>query len=316
MATRSETTNLYPEVILPYLNDVKNCIQEATLFDGKLKDLINHVDILNGKMIRPAILLLTAKGLGKVRHEHIKAAAALEMVHNASLIHDDIIDQASVRRDRKSLNQKLGNSAAVLLGDLLITRSMGILQEIQNKTILPSVTQTVSEMCLAELLQNQSLFKFNFTESDYIEIIQGKTASLFELSFKLAAMISSCRQEQTHRLAEAGLNFGTAYQIIDDCNDMFSDDTQKLSDIKQGIITLPMIRLFESNASSKKTIIDSIENQDYKMLEKILLASDAKQYSLQLAKSYIEKGIACLDSIHDETTKQSIISIFKEQAAI
>lgn len=311
MAPLSKTTNLYPEQVQLHLEKVCDCIDMQMNFENQVGSFIEKADLLNGKMLRPALLLLAAEGTGGVTAEHIKAAASVELIHNASLMHDDVIDQSSKRREDLSVNQRLGNSTAVLLGDLLMTKAFGLLQDIGDGEILPTVTETVSSMCMAELTQNQRLFDFDISESDYLDIIRGKTASLFGLSFKLAALISGCRQNDVETLTSAGLNFGMAYQIIDDCNDIFASGSENLSDIKQGIVTLAFIKLFKDKPACRSEIAGLIENKDFDKISALISSCDTKEYSLNLAKSYIAKSADLLGPILDVTAKSAIISIFK-----
>lgn len=206
------------------------------------------------KRIRPALALLSGAACGGVGDAHLDLAAAAELIHMATLAHDDVIDDAAVRRGRAALNATWGNSVAVLYGDLLLARAFELLAEGPAAGLLPAVVRTTREVCEGELLHLRRRFDIAMTATEYLEIASRKTASLFAACCRGGAALAGAPPEAAGRLERFGRGFGVAFQIADDCADLTSADGGKdrLKDLAGGRVTLPLIEALAAPADGDR----------------------------------------------------------------
>lgn len=235
-----------------------------------------------GKMLRPALLLLSSKiGKGKME-KAIDLAASIELIHTATLIHDDIIDNARLRRKKPSFNVKYGRDAAILFGDYLFSKSFKILSALRIPKVTEILLKATNSICRGEMQQLNSAFR-PLSESEYIKIVTRKTASLFSACCEIGGVLSGMRKKKVGALERYGQNLGVSFQIIDDYLDRNSDDkkTGKSAglDAKGGKITLPVIC---SNA-----------------------------YSLSIARKYGEKAVKELDVFDEDRVKKSFVGLVR-----
>lgn len=205
-----------------------------------------------GKMIRPGLVLLTAAATGGIREEHITFSALLEMVHMASLIHDDVLDKADIRRDQPTPNSLWGNELAVLLGDTLLSQAMVMGSEIGNIRFIHKIALAMRDLCQGEVEQSTRLWDLEMTRADYYEIIRKKTATLFAMAMSGAALLQELDEEMVEHLDRMGTLLGISYQIYDDCLDMLGIDEAAGktlgTDTEKGKLTLPIFFLMESSS--------------------------------------------------------------------
>ncbi len=198
-----------------------------------------------GKMLRPSMLILASR-FGKYDSEKVlPLAAAIELLHIATLIHDDIIDNSKLRRGIETVQSKFGKDAAVYSGDYIIARSFMLINQQYDQDIVRSLSKKIVQICAGELKQYQLRYNLNISISDYIKIVTGKTAALFALSMYLGARAGGLEEKNARLFGLTGLRTGIAYQIIDDCLDYSGSDKTLLkssqNDLKQGFYTLPII---------------------------------------------------------------------------
>ena len=210
----------------------------------RVQTLIDGLLPFHGKMLRPALLLLTAEACGGVRDPHIGYGAALELIHTATLIHDDLIDDADLRRGKTTAHVRHGNTSAVLLGDYLYTHAFDLAAGIGDLRALQRLTATTNTICAGELHQQLAARDLDCTEAEYDAIIYAKTAALCELAAELGAI--GAAPEWGVAAAAYGRACGMAFQIVDDCLD-FSGDAQRVgktlaTDVERGRMTLPVLR--------------------------------------------------------------------------
>lgn len=254
------------------------------------------------KKIRPSLVFLFTKALNKkITPEIMNLAVATELIHNATLIHDDIIDNASMRRGKISLNIKLGNNLSVLAGDWLLSLAMKKLNECDNSDVIKIFSNALSNMCIGEINQHFSLNKIPSID-EYILKSQNKTAELFIASLKSMAILLKINEiDLVYSFAQ---NYGIAFQIKDDITNILKTDNSKpyLSDIYNGNYTLPVIYL------SKE--IDNIELLDKKEIaEKIIQNEKIISKTKLLVKDYSTKAIASLDFIRDNQYKAKLVEL-------
>lgn len=209
--------------------------------------LFEHIRNFRGKQIRPALLLMVAKqGGGFVTEDHIKIAAVVELIHTATLVHDDILDDARLRRNVETLHLHWGERVAVLMGDFIYSRAFALSTEVPGMAQV--LSRTTNTICEGELLQIRTRFKPDIREEVYLEIIRKKTAILHAVACDLGARLAELHPSECDRLYNFGLDLGMAFQIIDDCIDYAGDEAvagKSLgTDLHQGKLTLPLIYLF------------------------------------------------------------------------
>ena len=204
-----------------------------------------------GKMLRPLFVFLSARGGEAVDDELVSIAASMELLHIASLAHDDVIDNAARRRGELTLHQTQGSKRAILAGDYLLAMSMKLASGRFEQSLVARMTEGVERLCLSEIEQDENIGRFNVSREQYYSRIQGKTAELFGLSCFAGALLSGKSEEGCESLYQAGLDFGMAFQIQDDVLDYLGDSgimgKNGNTDIKNGIPTLPLILAMEDN---------------------------------------------------------------------
>lgn len=218
-----------------------------------------------GKMIRPGLVLLTAAATGGIRDEHITFSALLEMVHMASLVHDDVLDKADTRRDQPTPNALWGNELAVLLGDTLLAQAMVMGTEIGDIRFNHKMSLAMRDLCQGEVEQSTRLWEIDMTRAEYYEIIRKKTATLFAMAMSGAAMLQGLDDEMIEHLNRMGTLLGVSYQIYDDCLDLLGVDEAAGktlgTDAEKGKLTLPIFFLLESSSEDiAAEVREAVEN--------------------------------------------------------
>lgn len=240
------------------LTEIRRLIEQElnayrTMFDGTLRTqnplldmALHHVMRRQGKMMRPILLLLVARLTGKINEQVLHAAVALELLHTASLVHDDVVDESDRRRGQKSLNALLGNKAAVLVGDFLLSKALYHSAMTGSQRVVTWVSELGQTLSDGELHQLANLDKTEVSEEDYFEVIRKKTAVLFETCARAGALLSGGGEEDIRQLGRFGLQVGLCFQLRDDLLDYDNClDTGKPSgnDMHEGKLTLPVIHV-------------------------------------------------------------------------
>jgi len=261
-----------------------------------IADISSYLFKNEGKRIRPALLILCAKLLNYKGSEHIRMSALIETIHTASLLHDDIIDNSNLRRGQETVHTKWGNNITVLLGDYLYIKTLGLSLGSRNREIIRILTDTSTEMIDGELKEYYFSGNLNLKEKDYLEILEKKTASLFNAACLIGGLLAGGTDKEIEQLAEYGRNIGMAFQLIDDLLDYTGDQKELgkpvLSDLIEGRITLPLIyTLKNASFSEKKNIsglIDNIktDNSARNKLLKLVISNGALDYTVEKADYY------------------------------
>jgi octaprenyl-diphosphate synthase len=211
---------------------------------GPFGPLIDHLRHYRGKRLRPALLLLAAKACGKVTDAHRTLAAAVEMIHTATLVHDDVLDEAELRRHLPTVNAGWGNKVSILLGDMLFTHAFHLTSTVDRRAC-ELIGAATNRVCAGELRQVTERDNLDLTEVDYLVMIEGKTAALTECCGRLGAQYAGASEEVVARLASFGRNLGLAFQIADDLLDLTGsqEKTGKTlgTDLRERKLTLPVI---------------------------------------------------------------------------
>ena len=259
-------------------------------------ELVSYGCMLGGKRLRPALVLLAAKAVGKISREHYTLAAVVEMIHTATLVHDDVLDNAATRRHLATVNIRWDNEAAVLLGDFLFTHAFYLASTTGSTTACRLIGQATNRVCEGEIKQKGSRGNLQLTEAEYFEIVEGKTAALTECSCRLGALFAGADDDATHRLAEYGRQLGIAFQIADDLLDVVGE--QRVvgktlgTDLEQQKPTLPLIRTLNlCTEAERQTISDLLFNacdDRTQQLLPLLEKYDAIDYARQTAQRFVD----------------------------
>ena len=233
--------------------------QELVAKHPEIDEMIRYGCRLGGKRLRPALLLLTAKAAGKVTPSHLTLAAVVEMIHTATLIHDDVLDEALLRRHLHTCNQQWDNKPSVLLGDYLFTHAFYLASTLDSTFACQTIGKATNTVCEGELRQVRSCNNFDLNEADYLEIITAKTASLCACACQLGAYYADSTSHRVECFYNYGLNLGIAFQIIDDLLDIVgSESTMGKSlgtDLDQRKPTLPLIHVLSHlNADQREKL--------------------------------------------------------------
>lgn len=247
------------------LSEVEAAISaQAREFDPAVEPYISYACESSGKRIRPALVLLSGSALGPVGEEHTRLAVILELIHLATLVHDDIMDGAELRRDQATANARWGNATSVLLGDCLFAHALGLATTFADSEICRRVALASKEVCSGEIIQTQRRFDLKLKTADYYRIIEMKTAALFSVATELGARLSGGDASVIESMKAYGTKMGTAYQIYDDCLDIVGNEDEAgkslRTDLIKGKLTLPLLNLLESAGTRKERISQMILN--------------------------------------------------------
>lgn len=267
----------------------------------------NYIIAAGGKRIRPALLMLMAKALGYQGKLHQQLGATIEMLHTATLMHDDVVDEGMMRRGRPTANAQWGNSVAVLVGDFMYTRSFQMMIRIGNLDVMRALTDAANTLSEGEVIQMKNAHDPNVDESRYFAVIERKTSVLFEAAAKMAAAITpSCTSEQAQGLVNYALALGNAFQIVDDILDYSGDPHQSGknlgADFAEGKVTLPVIYALQACNDDQRAFIEQAIRSgegDFEKISSIILQTNAIEKCRQRALEEVEKGknaLSCIDS--------------------
>jgi octaprenyl-diphosphate synthase len=275
-------------------------IEEADrIFDHTLSQyrspfgtLIEHLGHYRGKRLRPALLLLTAKALGKVTPQHHTLAAAVEMIHTATLVHDDVLDEAELRRHIPTVNSGWGNKVSILLGDMLFTHAFHLTSTVDRRAC-EIIGEATNRVCAGELRQVTERGNLNLSEADYFAVIDGKTAALTECCGRLGALFAGASEEVATRLANFGRNLGLAFQIADDLLDLIGNEEAAGktlgTDLEQQKLTLPVIHCLNRLPAAEAESLRSAIREGESGLGRRVLAALEKTQSLAYARRRAEE---------------------------
>jgi octaprenyl-diphosphate synthase len=249
------------ELVRPDLEKVEIAIRaQVRDFDSAVEPYITYICNTAGKRIRPALAILVGGANGEVTEDHRKIGVILELIHMATLVHDDIIDGATARRSMPTANAKWGNALAVLLGDALFSHALTLATDFNSIEICKKVGQAAREVCQGEIIQTQRRFDLTLSKKDYFQVIEMKTGALFAAATGLAAAVSGLSAEQENSLASYGMKLGTAYQIYDDCLDLVGSEEivgkTLRTDLAKGKLTLPILNLLEASSEQQREEIN------------------------------------------------------------
>jgi octaprenyl-diphosphate synthase len=288
------------------MDEVERVLADAVRNDHSgVAEVVAHVSHYKGKRLRPALLLLTAKACGELTPKHPVLAAVIELIHTATLVHDDVLDEATTRRHVATANARWGNHNSVLLGDYLFTHAFYLATTLGDIRACQIIGAATNRVCEGELRQGLERGNLALSEAEYLDLIDAKTAELIACSSRLGALYSGATPHVVAAMERYGRLIGIAFQIADDLLDIVGEErtTGKSlgTDLEQQKMTLPLIRLLsrtsESNGTFLRQILCAPGNHKREALAPYLAESDALEYARQRALDYAARAKAELSSL-------------------
>lgn len=306
------------EVVRRELDDVESrIVTHASSFDPAVEGYVSYAIGGRGKRLRPLVALLSGGAIGEITSEHVDLAVIVELIHVATLVHDDIVDEAEWRRAQPTLNARWGNSLSVLLGDWLFAHALNLSADFDNVKVSRAIAGAAREVCTGEIIQTQRRFDLHLGIEDYLRIIEMKTGSLFAAAAELGAMLSKAESAQQESLRIFGQKIGTAYQIYDDCIDIAG--TERLtgktlgSDLRKGKLTLPVLMLLAGrNGADKEHFSQLILDARFEEIAQLLNSSQANgalTASIDAGQSLISQAQAQIDNLLSNPYSDGLIAL-------
>jgi octaprenyl-diphosphate synthase len=296
------------------LGQVKELINEQLLCcpdEIGIRRLVEHLNGCGGKMIRPGLVLLAGGAVGKITYKHIRIAAIMEMIHNATLLHDDVIDEGQRRRGQATVNSLWGNESAVLLGDFLLSKVFKMCTDLEPQ-VAKIIATAAGRTCEGELRQIAQRENWQLSETEYLDIITEKSAALFSGCCYLGGFLGGAGEIEVRMLSDFGLNLGIAFQITDDLLDIIGDEvkTGKTlgSDVDKNKLTLAVIHLLGvMDEKGRIAVINSLCNKAG--MVKMLRSSGSLEYAYGRAQEFAEQAIATIEGFNQSECKNALIEL-------
>lgn len=281
---------------------------------GWISDLCAHVVQFQGKMLRPAVLLLAGRACGELKPAHATLAAVVELVHLATLVHDDVLDEADIRRRAATVNRLWGNSRAVLMGDFIYSHAFHLCSSLDSQFAARLVGATAVTVCEGEMMQVANRGNYDLAEDVYLDIITRKTAVLVEAACQLGAWASGADEATTARLRLYGRSIGLAFQIVDDVLDLVGEEAEVGKslgrDVCEGELTLPLIHHLRSASPARRaTLLGQLRGDAANrgaLVVAQLRASDSIAYAEAVATEHIAAARQALDGLPHSAARDSL----------
>jgi len=304
---------------------------DLAAFDRRLHDVlqadsrlitavIRHLMTVRGKRLRPAVLFLSARSGGFTSARMVDAALAIEIIHTATLLHDDVVDESTMRRGQDTVNNKWNNLVSVLMGDFLFSRAFTVMVRVGSPQLIASISRATERVSFGELRQIEESGNYNLGEREYLEIISDKTASLFAVACEAGPILKKAGQSVRRRFFRMGEDIGIAFQIADDLLDYIGDSRRTGkdtgADLAQGRVTLPLIySLSRSTAKTRQEIIRIMDNGiDRDGVDRILhfvREQGGIEYAFSAARSYSERAAELCDSLRNNIYSRTLKEILR-----
>src|SRR5258707_164435 len=254
------------EPVEPFLQGVADRLAaQIHAFDSEIAPYAQYALTSQGKQLRPALVALSGAATGQINDNHTKVAVIIEMVHLATLVHDDVVDEAELRRARPTLTANWGNEISVLVGDCLFAHALKLAASFPTPEICRAVAAATNTVCSGEILQTQCRKNFELSRAEYFKVLSMKTGELFALSCDLGAFLTGAAPGQRAALRQYGLALGTAYQVYDDCLDLFGSEAsvgKSLgTDLVNGKMTLPVLVALERSGVADRATLEKLIGQ-------------------------------------------------------
>ena len=297
---------------------VDDVIRQRLASDVALINQISHYIIsAGGKRIRPRLVLLFAEALGFSGPERYELAATVEFIHTATLLHDDVVDESSLRRGRPTANALFGNAASVLVGDFLYSRAFQMMVSVDRMRVLEVLADATNTIAEGEVLQLMNMHDPDLAVDDYLRVIRFKTAKLFEASARLGAVLAGASSSVEEACADYGRSLGTAFQLVDDLLD-YEGDTHELGknvgdDLREGKPTLPLlVAMSRSSPEDRQLIRSAIEHGEHERLSEVIAIvrrTGALEATRAAARAEADKARTALDALPDGQTRNALLEL-------
>ncbi len=275
-----------------------------------------HILTSGGKRIRPAILLLSSRLNGYAGERAIRMASIIEFIHTATLLHDDVVDNADIRRGNPAANTLWGSEASVLVGDFLFSKSFHLMVDDGDLKILGILAEATTELAEGEILELVKTGDFSITTQEYMDLITSKTAVLISAASRIGAVLGKATDEIEEAMKEYGLHIGIAFQLVDDCLD-YTATNESLgktigTDLREGKVTLPLILSLERATNDERkrvqdiVLSDEIAQRDFDEVQEIIQKYDGIEATLGLAKDHVEKAKSHLKMLPMKAEREAL----------
>ncbi len=278
--------------------------------------LTRHVAKFRGKMLRPTLVLLAGRAVGELNPAHFTIATVVEMVHMATLVHDDVLDEADMRRRGATINHLKGNEAAVMLGDYLISHSYHLCSSLNDQSAARIIARTTNQVCEGELLQLSNRDNLDLDEETYVTIVSRKTASLIAASCYLGAKFAGADDATARKLEKYGLSLGIAFQIQDDILDLVGDQREVGKtlgiDVQKRKLTLPIIHFLRTAPHEHQELCRSLLQENGGALDRIrnlIVPSASIAYAHDRAQRLVERAKQSIADLPESETKQTLLTM-------
>jgi octaprenyl-diphosphate synthase len=282
-----------------------------------VRPLVEHVKRFHGKMLRPAMTVLAGRCFGDIGRTHHQLGAVVELIHTATLVHDDVLDDSDMRRGIGTVNREWGNHTAILLGDFLFATAFSLSANIENRLASRYLSWITGVVCQGEMLQILETGNLDLAEEVYIEVIEKKTAFLFSAAARVGAEYQGASQEAVDALTGYGMKLGTAFQVIDDCLDLDGDQTRVGktlgTDARQGKVTLPVIHFLESATREKgdrmRDLLSSGDHGARDEIRDLLDREGSLEYARGRATAYAEDAARLLEVVPPSDYRDVLLNL-------
>lgn len=284
---------------------------------GLIDDLSHHIVQSGGKRLRPLLVLLSSHACNYKGQDHIALAAMVEFFHTATLLHDDVVDESTLRRGQETANEIWGSKASILVGDYLFTQSVQLMVNVHNWSILRLMADTSHQISCGEVKQLANRHNPALSIEDYLDVIRAKTALLFAASASMGALLGGCDESIEKGLYAYGLHLGNAFQLIDDALD-YCTDTKTIGkntgdDLADGKATMPLLHALHHGTPAQQHLIkQSLKEGGLANLTDILTAiedTNAIEFTRQFAAREIDSALSALQILPESTYKQALIDL-------
>ncbi len=305
-------------LIQPEMDEVEaTVLRQADAFDPAVRGYVAYACATSGKRLRPALALLAGGATGGSGETHRLLAVIIELIHLATLIHDDVLDGAEKRRDQPTANVRWGNHLSVLLGDCLFAHALDLATNFEDAEISRTIARAATAVCTGEILQTQRRFDLNLSTPDYYRIIEMKTAALFAAAAGVGAALNKTRPEVAGALRNYGLKVGTAYQVYDDLLDLAGDEAAAGktlgTDLRKGKLTLPILNLLGASANGQREALTQAilrgSEDDLLALAERARHTGALAAAAQAGRGVIAEGLAELEVLAPSPYRDALAQV-------
>jgi len=306
------------EPVEPFLGAVTQQLMAQTReFDPQIVPYAEHALNNGGKHLRPALVALAAGCFGRPAEAHVNAAVIIEMIHLATLVHDDVMDEAEIRRGSPTVAAKWGNEIAVLFGDCLFAQALKLAASFPTTEVCRAVSVATNTVCSGEILQTQQRRNFPAARRDYFRVIEMKTGELFTLSCDLAAFLSEAPPAHRAALREYGAAVGTAYQVYDDCVDLFGTEAEAGkslgTDLAKGKLTWPVLLAWERASAANRKILEQLihhwEPKNLRAVNALLAQYETFEPSVGEIRRFLDQARGALKKLPESAGRVGLAAL-------